>query len=96
MLDDPTVPSIQNAVTAFRAGPVPGPCLLLVHRDIRRLDDAADTVVSTYGWPRLSVGRELSDALLPEPRPRRSYAAREWLRARLEQMAPGPVFCTEI
>ena len=71
-------------------------CLLLVHPEVRRLEGAAAALPSAYGWPRLSVGRELSGGLLSEPVQRRSRKARPWMKARLDEMAPGPALCTEI
>ena len=71
-------------------------CLLLAHPEIRRLESAKDELTSTYNWPRLSIGRELGAVLLSEMPQRRSRAACRWLPARLGEMAPGPVLCTEI
>jgi len=56
-------------------------CLLLVHRDIATLECAVDEAWISYQWPRVSVGRELSAALLPEVVRHRSLAARQWARA---------------
>jgi hypothetical protein len=39
-------------------------CVLLVHPEIRALEQAASSLVGRQGWPRLSVGAELSAALL--------------------------------
>ena len=71
-------------------------CLLLVHPEIRRLEDMADELLPVYGWPRLSVGRELSAVLLSEMPRRRSRTARRWMPTRLREMAAGPVLCTGI
>jgi hypothetical protein len=71
-------------------------CLLLVHPEVRRLEDAAAELLAAHGWARLSVGQELSTALLSETVQRRSRKARQWMKARLGEMAPGPVLCTEI
>jgi hypothetical protein len=87
---------MRNLITAFLNTPAYHSCLLLVHPDIRRLEDAASELVSLYGWPRLSIGRDLSAALLAEPSANYSYAARQWLETKLSQIAPGPVLCTEI
>jgi len=84
----------HNAVTDFLS--TSHTCLLLVHPEVRRLEDAADELLSTYGWPRLSVGRELGVVLLSEMPRRRSRTARQWMPTRLREMAPGPVLCTEI
>jgi hypothetical protein len=72
------------------------PCRLLVHSDIESLEQAADSLLRRTGWPRLSIGRELSAALsaeLPRDRPR---AGARWLTSHLAAMAPGPVICSEI
>ncbi|MBU0705522.1 MAG: BREX-3 system P-loop-containing protein BrxF [Chloroflexi bacterium] len=71
-------------------------CLLLVHLQIHRLEDTADQLLSTYGWPRLSVGQELGDVLLSESPQNRSRVARQWMPVRLGDVAPGPALCTEI
>jgi len=86
--------NMHNAVTDFLRTSYT--CLLLVHPGVRRLEDAANGLLSVYGWPCLSVGRELSAVLLSEPPARRSRTARRWMETRLGQMAPGPVLCTEI
>ncbi len=88
--------NMHNAITAFLTTSAYHPCLLLVHPEVRRLEDAANELVSAYEWPRLSVGRELSTVLLSDPPIRRSRTARRWMETRLDQMAPGPVLCTEI
>ena len=85
---------MHNAVTDFLS--TSHTCLLLVHPEIRRLEDTADELLFTYGWPRLSVGRELSAVLLSEMPRRRSRTARRWMPIRPREMAPGPVLCTEI
>jgi hypothetical protein len=91
--------NVHKAIAAFLTGSTYYPCLLLAHPDVRRLADAADELASTYGWPRLCIGRELSAALLPEPPARRPGAARRWVEIRLRELAPAgrsPVLCTEI
>jgi len=84
---------MHNTVTGFLS--TSHTCLLLVHPEIRRLEDVADELLFTYGWPRLSVGRELSAVLLSEMPRRRSRTARQWLPTRLGEISPGPVLCTE-
>jgi hypothetical protein len=85
---------MHDAVTDFLS--TSHTCLLLVHPEIRRLEDMADELLPVYGWPRLSVGRELSAVLLSEMPRRRSRTARQWMPIRLREMAPGPVLCSEI
>ncbi len=67
-----------------------------MHPDIQALERAADSLARGRGWPRLSVGRELSAALLSEPPRDRPRVAARWLPARLAEMAPGPVICSDI
>jgi hypothetical protein len=71
-------------------------CLLLVHTEIDKLAEAAGEVTSSYGWPRVSVGKELAAVLLPEPLQYRPRAARRWVSDRLGGMSPGPVLCADI
>ena len=74
-------------------------CLLLLHPDVCRLARLVDELMTTYAWPRLSVGRELAAALLSEPPAQRPQAARRWLETRLGEMVEAgddPVLCTEI
>lgn len=72
------------------------PCLLLVHPDASRLEDAADELLAVCDWPHVSVGRELSAELLSIPSRRRSRVANQWLKTRLSGLGTGPVLCTEI
>jgi hypothetical protein len=85
---------MQNAVTDFLGTSYT--CLLLVHPGIRRLEEAANELLSLHAWPHLSVGRELSAVLLSERPQLRSRTADLWMRTRLGETAPGPVLCTEI
>ena len=85
---------MHDAVTGFLRSS--HTCLLLVHPEVRRLEDVADELSSGYGWPHLPVGRALSAALLAGPPGRRPSEARRWTKARLGEMAPGPVLCTGI
>lgn len=92
-----------NAIERFlstshhRTGPHgTAPCLLVVHPDIRRLDHAAQEFLSTYGFPHLSVGQELSANLLAETPRRRPLRANRWMKTRIGDLAPGPALCTEI
>jgi hypothetical protein len=71
-------------------------CLLLVHPKVGRLAQAMDGLAAEYGWPRLSIGRELCTVLLSEPPRRHPRTARLWIKTRLRQMAPGPVLCTGV
>lgn len=86
--------NVHNSIADFLR--IPRSCLLLVHPDIHRIKDATDQLLSTYGWPHLSVGQELGDVLLSELPQHRSRVARQWMPVRLGDVAPGPVLCTEI
>jgi hypothetical protein len=55
-------------------------CLLLVSPETRRFDHAADELLSTYPWPRLSLGQELSPVLLPKLFPFRFTLTLGYLR----------------
>ena len=71
-------------------------CLLLVHVEMCVLQKAASELEAKYGWPRLSIGKQLSAVLLSEPPSHRPRAAQRWMEDCLGQMTPGPVLCTEI
>ncbi len=71
-------------------------CLLLVHPEIRKMEDAADELLLMHAWARLSLGQELSPVLLSKTPQRRSREARRWMKARVGEMSPGPVLCSEI
>lgn len=85
---------MHNAVTDFLR--TSHTCLLLVHPEVCKLEDAANELLLVYKWPCLSVGRELSTVLLSETPQLRSRAARQWMKTHLREMAPGPVLCTSI
>lgn len=72
------------------------PCLLLVHTDVRRLQEAAHALGNETGWPVLSVGSVLSKALLLEPDQLRPRAARLQLETMLGEQAPGPALCIDV
>ncbi|MBI4321181.1 MAG: BREX-3 system P-loop-containing protein BrxF [Chloroflexi bacterium] len=70
-------------------------CILMVHTDVRRLREQVREIARVYNWPFLSVGRELSDALLDEPPSRRPQAADQFLKSTITASAPGPLVCGE-
>ena len=84
---------MHTTVTEFLVSPQT--CLFLVSPDMRKLEDAANELVALYDWPRLPVGQELSEALLSESPQHRPHTANRWIKARLSEMAPGPVLCAE-
>lgn len=71
-------------------------CLLLVASHMDALVDAVAGLEARYGWPRLTVGRELSAVLLQEPPDARGRMAERWLQDQLRASTPGPVLCSEI
>ena len=72
------------------------PCLLLVHPETPRLNDATHNLLSTYDWPHLPIGKELSAVLLSQTPRRRPLMANRWMKTRLGDYAPGPALCTDI
>ena len=85
---------MHKAVTDFLS--TSHDCLLLVHWAVRRLEQAASELLSVYDWTNLRLGQELSAVLLSETPRRRPHEARRWMKARLGEMSPGPVLCSEI
>lgn len=71
-------------------------CLLLVHPEVRRLHAAGDMLNERFAWPQLAIGRDLSAVLLSLAQDSRPPHARQWIEARLWEMRPGPVLCTDI
>ena len=88
--------AMHGSVRRFLKSPPYYPCLLIAHPDIGRLASVADELASAYGWPRLPVGKPLSEALLCEPPSRYSVASQRWLYAQATLLSPGPALCTEI
>jgi len=85
---------VLDIIEGMRAGAQA--CLLLVHPDVHRLDEIAHDILSSHDWPHLSVGEELSAALLDEMPERRPLTASRWMKTRIRSLAPGPVLCTGI
>jgi hypothetical protein len=69
---------------------------LLVHPDIQRLNDAADTLDRHYNWPRLSVSADLSQVLYDLPPQQRPSRIPHLLTDRICTYASGPLLCTDI
>lgn len=87
---------LDSAVAALFNPNAYQPCLVLVHREIRRLETAAKEFAEREGWHHLSVGRELSAVLFSVPATERAYWARSWVETTLASAAPGPVFLSDI
>ncbi|MBI3973658.1 MAG: BREX-3 system P-loop-containing protein BrxF [Chloroflexi bacterium] len=90
------VHTISAAVDQLLRDPGYYACLVLVHYDVTHLASQGSAVLATYRWPHLSVGQELSEALLQEQPSRYPTAASKWLTDRVSSLSPGPVQVTAI
>ncbi len=88
--------ALGTAVSHFLASTPYHACLLLIHPEIVRLQTAVSYLTQTNNWPTLSIGKELSQALLPIAPRQRSRQARRILPELVSRHAPGPLLCTEI
>ncbi|MSP14287.1 MAG: BREX-3 system P-loop-containing protein BrxF [Chloroflexi bacterium] len=87
---------MRTAIDDFLSPSASAPCLLLVHPEINRLEEAAREIISTYGLANFTIGRELSAALITEPSNRLAHAAQRYMRYLIRQAGAGPLLCTEI
>ena len=87
---------LHTAIEAFLADQPYYPCCLLISPEIPRLQHAYDALERRYHWPMLSIGAELSDALLSRAPESRSRAVKPMLVSALQQRGAGPVLCTDI
>jgi len=71
-------------------------CVLLVARDVARLERQADELAHDAGWPLVSVGRRLSLALRSTPPGQRPRTAQQSLQEVLSHAEPVPLVCTNI
>ncbi len=71
-------------------------CGLVVHTDIRRLQQIVPSLTTVYGWPVCSLGSVLSAALLPLLPAQRSSATAAALAQALQPYGAGPILCTDI
>lgn len=71
-------------------------CLLFVHADPFRLDEAAVQLEERYGWRRWPFGGELSAALLDVPVHDRGPEAASWFRAAVDARRPGPILVSDV
>jgi len=67
-----------------------------VHPDLKILKDVAIDLRQEYGWPSLSMSKELSKELLSVQTRKRSKHAQRWLKDRLLNMGDEPTICTNI
>lgn len=84
----------ETAIAAWLGDP--RPCLILAIHNPSVMAATFASILSSFGWSSLSVGRELAAALLPVPPRRRAHETERWLVNRLAPLAPGPVLWTEI
>lgn len=87
---------LYTAAEAFLADSSYYPCCLLVSPEIARLQQACDALERRYHWPTLSIGAELSDALLSRAPESRSRAVKPPLISALQQRGAEPVLCVDI
>jgi hypothetical protein len=88
--------NLRSAVDQFLTARPYYPCCLLVHRDVKHLEQASIYLASRYQWPVLSVGTVVSEALLHSPPDRRPSEAHRIVKNAVQQRLPGPVLCTDI
>ncbi len=72
------------------------PCVLLIHADMRVLQDAAEQLVERKAWRALAVGRVLTESLALQPQALYSTLASTALDRPLAALRPGPVLCTDL
>ncbi|GAB4280589.1 MAG: hypothetical protein Kow0080_33660 [Candidatus Promineifilaceae bacterium] len=87
---------LNTAVSRFLASSPYYICLLLIHPEIARLQTAVSHLAQTHNWATLSIGRELSQALLPIAPRQRSRQANRVLPELIFRHAPGPLLCADI
>ena len=72
------------------------PCVLLTQTDVGRLDTAGRYLSERFGWPMLSMGDQLSVALLEIAPRRRPRVAGQAVAEAVGRLAPGPIVCSYI
>ena len=87
---------MPHAVVEFLAEHPDAACVLLVHSDVQVIQRNAQDLAAALGAQPVSVGKELSGALLGEPAQARPRLARAWLLNTTTRLAPGPVLLTDI
>ncbi len=87
---------LRSAIAEFVAAVAYQPCLLLVHPDVAVLERTTTAIAVEHGWSRLSIGRNLSGALLAEPPRRRGRAVQGYLTERLAAAGPGPLLLADL
>ena len=87
---------MPHAVVEFLAEHPDAACVLLVHPDVQVIQRNAEDLAAALGAQPVSVGKELSGALLGEPSQARPRLARAWLLSTATRQAPGPIVLTDI
>jgi hypothetical protein len=72
------------------------PCCLLVHSDVRHLAETVELATGRYGWPVLSLGTLISEALRGVDQGHWPAEAQRIVRLAVQQLNPGPILCTDI
>lgn len=88
--------AFNTAVSHFLAASPYHACLLLIHPEIICPKTAVSHLNQTHNWSILSVGLELSQALLPIPLKQRSRQAKRILPKLAKEYVPGPLLCADI
>ena len=70
-------------------------CCLLVHHEIRVLEQACAYLTSRYRWPMVSIGTVLGEALQDVEHTRRPNASFTVLSQAIQVHVSGPVLCTD-
>jgi len=91
-----TLEAAGNLVVRQLANPIVYPCILLTHIDVGRLAAAGCTLAQRFGWRQLSVGAQLSAALLDTAPKRRPQKASHILTDAISELAPGPILCGDV
>jgi hypothetical protein len=71
-------------------------CLLLVHKDVARLNATGRKLAAHYHWPTLRVGQDLSRELLDIAPNRRPLMVQRKFPQLVREYTPGPLICSDI
>lgn len=87
---------VEDRLEAFLTSPARHRCLLLVDRDPVQLDLVAGQLTVQRAWERISMGRDLSSALMAVSSTARPRTAVQWVRRRLDPPGSTPRICCDI
>lgn len=90
------IETVGDQVTRLLVSQLVYPCVLLTQTDVGRLDATGRALLDRFGWPVLSVGDQLSTALLDVAPRRRPRVAGQALAEAVGRLAPGPIVCSAI